>query len=90
MHEKNDVSEQMQIPAWTSAPNCLNLAVRPTRWVCRVTHTITEIREKYDGKLEADQTTGELVGVAGRVVCAQYRQPCLLLCSRVMEPVFKL
>ncbi|WP_346923822.1 lysine--tRNA ligase [Rothia sp. (in: high G+C Gram-positive bacteria)] len=33
-----------------------------------VTHTITEIREKYDGKLEADQTTGELVGVAGRVV----------------------
>ncbi|MCM3509941.1 lysine--tRNA ligase [Rothia sp. P100] len=33
-----------------------------------VTHTVTEIREKYDGKLEADQTTGELVGVAGRVV----------------------
>ncbi|WP_237203104.1 lysine--tRNA ligase [Rothia endophytica] len=33
-----------------------------------VTHTITEIREKYDGKLEADQTTGELVGIAGRVV----------------------
>ncbi|WP_237187820.1 lysine--tRNA ligase [Rothia nasimurium] len=33
-----------------------------------VTHTITEIREKYDGKLEADQTTGDIVGVAGRVV----------------------
>ncbi|WP_237220786.1 lysine--tRNA ligase [Rothia nasimurium] len=33
-----------------------------------VTHTITEIREKYDGTLEADQTTGDIVGVAGRVV----------------------
>lgn len=32
-----------------------------------VTHTITELREKF-GHLEADQTTGETVGVAGRVV----------------------
>ncbi|MDO4898300.1 MAG: lysine--tRNA ligase [Rothia sp. (in: high G+C Gram-positive bacteria)] len=33
-----------------------------------VTHTITEIREKYEDKLEADDTTGDIVGIAGRVV----------------------
>ncbi|WP_226338518.1 lysine--tRNA ligase [Arthrobacter sp. UM1] len=32
-----------------------------------ITHTVTELREKF-GHLEADQTTGETVGVAGRVV----------------------
>ena len=33
-----------------------------------VTRTIESIREQYDGKLEADQTTGDIVGIAGRVV----------------------
>ncbi|MDY3048773.1 MAG: lysine--tRNA ligase [Rothia sp. (in: high G+C Gram-positive bacteria)] len=33
-----------------------------------ISHTISQIREKYDGQLEADQTTGDLVGLAGRVV----------------------
>ncbi|MBT1003283.1 lysine--tRNA ligase [Paenarthrobacter sp. DKR-5] len=31
------------------------------------THTLEEIREKY-GHLEADETTGDVVGVAGRIV----------------------
>ncbi|AJT42365.1 lysyl-tRNA synthetase [Psychromicrobium lacuslunae] len=31
------------------------------------THSLSEIREKY-GSLEADETTGELVGIVGRVV----------------------
>ncbi|MDO4916193.1 MAG: lysine--tRNA ligase [Rothia sp. (in: high G+C Gram-positive bacteria)] len=33
-----------------------------------VTRTIASIREQYDGKLEADDTTGDIVGIAGRVV----------------------
>lgn len=33
-----------------------------------VTRTISSIREQYDGKLEADDTTGDIVGIAGRVV----------------------
>lgn len=33
-----------------------------------VTRTIESIREQYDGKLEADDTTGDIVGIAGRVV----------------------
>ncbi|GGH64246.1 lysine--tRNA ligase [Rothia aerolata] len=33
-----------------------------------VTHTISEVREKYDGALEVDEASGDFVGVAGRVV----------------------
>ncbi|QNV40910.1 lysine--tRNA ligase [Rothia amarae] len=33
-----------------------------------VTRTIASIREQYDGKLEADDTTGDIVGISGRVV----------------------
>lgn len=33
-----------------------------------VTRTIESIREQYDGQLEADETTGDIVGIAGRVV----------------------
>ncbi|SLE82663.1 lysyl-trna synthetase (LysS) [Mycobacteroides abscessus subsp. bolletii] len=67
MHEKNDVSEQMQIRLDKRA-KLLESGREAYPVGVPVTHTITEIREKYDGKLEADQTTGELVGVAGRVV----------------------
>lgn len=67
MHEKNDVSEQMQIRLNKRA-KLLESGREAYPVGVPVTHTITEIREKYDGKLEADQTTGELVGVAGRVV----------------------
>lgn len=67
MHEKNDVSEQMQIRLEKRA-KLLESGREAYPVGVPVTHTITEIREKYDGKLEADQTTGELVGVAGRVV----------------------
>lgn len=67
MHEKNDVSEQMQIRLDKRA-QLLESGREAYPVGVPVTHTITEIREKYDGKLEADQTTGELVGVAGRVV----------------------
>lgn len=67
MHEKNDVSEQMQIRLDKRA-KLLESGREAYPVGVPVTHTITEIREKYDGKLEADQTTGELVGIAGRVV----------------------
>lgn len=67
MHEKNDVSEQMQIRLDKRA-KLLESGREAYPVGVPVTHTITEIREKYDGKLETDQTTGELVGVAGRVV----------------------
>jgi len=67
VHEKNDVSEQMQIRLDKRA-KLLESGREAYPVGVPVTHTITEIREKYDGKLEADQTTGELVGVAGRVV----------------------
>lgn len=67
MHEKNDVSEQMQIRLDKRA-KLLESGREAYPVGVPVTRTITEIREKYDGKLEADQTTGELVGVAGRVV----------------------
>lgn len=67
MHEKNDVSEQMQIRLDKRA-KLLESGREAYPVGVPVTHTVTEIREKYDGKLEADQTTGELVGVAGRVV----------------------
>lgn len=67
MHEKNDVSEQMQIRLDKRA-KLLESGREAYPVGVPVTHTISEIREKYDGKLEADQTTGELVGVAGRVV----------------------
>lgn len=62
-----DVSEQMQIRLDKRAK--LLASGREAYPVgVPVTHTITEIREKYEGKLEADQTTGDIVGVAGRVV----------------------
>lgn len=67
MHEKNNVSEQMQIRLDKRA-KLLESGREAYPVGVPVTHTITEIREKYDGKLEADQTTGELVGIAGRVV----------------------
>lgn len=67
MHEKNDVSEQMQIRLDKRA-KLLESGREAYPVGVPVTRTITEIREKYDGKLEADQTTGELVGLAGRVV----------------------
>lgn len=62
-----DVSEQMQIRLDKRAK--LLASGREAYPVgVPVTHTITEIREKYEGKLEADQTTGDIVGIAGRVV----------------------
>ncbi len=65
--ETLNVSEQMQIRLDKRA-KLLESGREAYPVGVPVTHTITEIREKYDGKLEADQTTGDIVGVAGRVV----------------------
>lgn len=65
--ETLNVSEQMQIRLDKRA-KLLESGREAYPVGVPVTHTITEIREKYDGTLEADQTTGDIVGVAGRVV----------------------
>lgn len=62
-----NVSEQMQIRLEKRA-KLLESGREAYPVGLPISHTISQIREKYDGQLEADQTTGDLVGLAGRVV----------------------
>lgn len=64
--EASDFSEQMQIRMDKRAKLLENGEQAYPVGVAR-THTIEEVRAKYPN-LEADQTTGEIAGVAGRVV----------------------
>jgi lysyl-tRNA synthetase, class II len=64
--EPSDVSEQMRVRMDKRA-KLLESGVEPYPVGVDRTHTLSEVREKY-GHLAADETTGETVGVSGRVV----------------------
>lgn len=63
----SDLSEQMQIRLEKRA-KLLESGREAYPVGVPVTRTIASIREQYDGKLEADDTTGDIVGISGRVV----------------------
>lgn len=63
----SDLSEQMQIRLEKRA-KLLESGREAYPVGVSVTRTIASIREQYDGKLEADDTTGDIVGISGRVV----------------------
>lgn len=63
----SDLSEQMQIRL-EKRSKLLESGREAYPVGVPVTRTIASIREQYDGKLEADDTTGDIVGIAGRVV----------------------
>lgn len=62
-----DMSEQMQIRLGKRA-DILASGREAYPVGVPVTTTIEAIREKYDGVLNAEDTTGDIVGIAGRVV----------------------
>ncbi|MCB4208890.1 lysine--tRNA ligase [Arthrobacter sp. UM1] len=64
--EAAEASEQMRV-RYAKRQQLLESGHEPYPVALPITHTVTELREKF-GHLEADQTTGETVGVAGRVV----------------------
>nr|WP_043846534.1 lysine--tRNA ligase [Arthrobacter crystallopoietes] len=64
--EPSDVSEQMRVRMDKRA-RLLQDGMEPYPVGVERTHSLSEVREKY-GHLEADETTGDTVGVAGRVV----------------------
>ncbi len=63
----NDVSEQMQIRLAKRA-KLLETGRQAYPVGVPVTRTISSIRQQYDGTLQAADTTGDMVGIAGRVV----------------------
>ncbi len=68
----DDLPEQMQVRR-EKRQRLLDQGKQPYPVEVRRTHTIRQIREKYDaaleaGELEADHHTGEQVAVAGRVI----------------------
>lgn len=63
----SEVSEQMQIRMEKRA-KLLESGREAYPVGVAVTHTIDEIREAYDGRLEAGDETEDLVGISGRVV----------------------
>ncbi|HXF01393.1 MAG TPA: lysine--tRNA ligase [Arthrobacter sp.] len=64
--EAADASEQMHVRMAKRA-KLLERGVEAYPVGVDRTHTLAEVREKY-GHLEADETTGDIVGVSGRVV----------------------
>lgn len=64
--EPTDVSEQMRVRMDKRA-KLVQDGADPYPVGVERTHSLSEIREKH-GHLEADETTGDIVGVAGRVV----------------------
>lgn len=64
--EAAEASEQMRVRMEKRA-KLLERGMEPYPVGVQRTHTLTEVREKY-GHLEADETTGDIVGVTGRVV----------------------
>ncbi|WP_308190852.1 lysine--tRNA ligase [Arthrobacter hankyongi] len=64
--EAADASEQTRVRMEKRA-KLLERGMEPYPVGVERTHTLAEIREKY-GHLEADETTGDIVGVTGRVV----------------------
>ena len=64
----DDLPEQMQV-RWEKRQRLLDSGVQPYPTVVERTHTIRQVREKYDGQeLEPDTQTGEQVAITGRVI----------------------
>jgi lysyl-tRNA synthetase class 2 len=68
----DDLPEQMQVRR-EKRQRLLDSGVQPYPTVVERTHTIRQVREKYDGRLEAgelepDTRTGEQVAITGRVI----------------------
>jgi lysyl-tRNA synthetase class 2 len=64
----DDLPEQMQVRR-EKRQRLLDSGVQPYPTVVERTHTIRQVREKYDGQeLEPDTRTGEQVAITGRVI----------------------